>query len=203
MAERNRVKMLLNALLSAADPEIRVLAEKIGASIPEKSWFRSAFAERLIGVIKGLVESRAEGMNPIAGALLEKLTDLFDFAGSTLFGKSRRSVVERWMQEFVEDGVKRIQETDNPQAEFEQLEKELRVRQQLISLLEEAAMPVVSRPTQPIDISQFLEKARRVIVGRPQQVARLRQDSERALEASRARFQEALRRFRGVGERRV
>lgn len=154
MAGPDRRKMILNALISVADPEIRRLAEKLAREVPEESPLRSPLAERVLGALKALVESSAEGMHPVPGALVEKLTDLMDFSGTTLFSKNDppadvKARAEVFLKE-AEQAVKRRQKRRRSKKRSDRL-------------------------------TSFLDKANKAIVGTPEGKEALHQGADQFL----------------------
>jgi hypothetical protein len=145
-------KSLLNMLASIADPELRKLAERIAASIPEDSWLRSDVAERLIGALKGWIESQAGSLGPITGVAVEKISDLMDFATSNLYEKDS-SDISGWMNKFLTAAQKRMAATDDPSGECQKIELEFDLLQRLAKVIEEkkkeGAPP--TQPSKPID----------------------------------------------------
>lgn len=104
-----------NAIVSAiADPVLRRAAEKFVSSIPEDSWLRSELAERILAGLKGLAESyKGSG---VSGLIVEKVTDFFDFASSSLFKnkgdqKSFSAITHNWIQKFWEESQKKLSES--------------------------------------------------------------------------------------------
>jgi hypothetical protein len=148
-----------NEIISALDPELRELAERIIARIPESSILRSHLAERALGVLKSMAERRAKKMRPFTGAVVEKATDLFDFATPSLFGKVKGpspAALRGWMNQFFNEASKRMAQAQDPQETFNRLQQEFELRQKLIKMLEQAAKAeeaakAAKKPAAPID----------------------------------------------------
>ncbi len=136
MQDPKQQKTLLNMLLSAGNPEIRKLAEKLAATVPQGSLLRQPIAERFLGIVNALLEARSETMGPNAGAVVEKLTDLVDFAGPALFGEEQKrgETLDNWTDQFLKDGMERISRAkpEDQQAELERLMQEFNLRKQLV-----------------------------------------------------------------------
>src|SRR3989344_5746470 len=83
---------LWNMLLSAGDPELREIAERIAegvsALIPKDSPLRSRLAERIFGVLKAAIETRSKGKSPIVEASTEKFVDVLDYISAIVFGQT-------------------------------------------------------------------------------------------------------------------
>lgn len=157
-----------NMLFSAADPELKEVADKIRKMIPDDSLLRSKIAERVVGILKGWVESKAEGMSPVAGAVVEKLTDLGDFfvGGETDEKKERATrAAQDWMDKFFDEAGKRLAKTDpaNLEAEKEKILREFKLRKEILEAVEavrkEAQGPTsTATPTEPINVGEKVDK---------------------------------------------
>lgn len=130
-----------NMLFSAADPELKELADKIRGMIPENSPLRSKIAERILGIVKGWVESQSFNMSPVAGAVVEKLTDLSDFfVGGETGEKTEKTtkVAQDWMNKFFADAGNRLEKAADLPAELDKIKKEFAARMKLLGVIEAA-----------------------------------------------------------------
>ena len=150
--DKKRSRGFWNMLFSAADPELKKLADRIRSAIPESSPFRSVFAERIMGVLKGWAEGKADDLSPIAGAVVEKLTDLGDFfVGGESPPKAER-VAGDWMDQFFSEAGRRLKETraEDLMEEKEKILQEFELRRAILEAIEkgrQAAHP--ERETKP------------------------------------------------------
>jgi hypothetical protein len=158
-------KDLINLGLSAVDPEAAKLAAKLARGAPP--WLRTPLAERITALLKSVLESYTSTKGPVVGALGEKLTDYLDFARDELYGglKAAEKVglitTTAWMDRFLVNAEKRLNEATDPEAERERLEKEFEARKRVVELVEaaakavreeaEAATPEPPTPPEPID----------------------------------------------------
>lgn len=130
-----------NMLFSAADPELKELADKIRDMIPENSPLRSKIAERILGIVKGWFESQSFNMSPVAGAVVEKLTDLSDFfVGGETGEKTEKTtkVAQDWMNKFFADAGNRLEKVADLPAELDKIKKEFAARMKLLGVIEAA-----------------------------------------------------------------
>ncbi|KKW46247.1 MAG: hypothetical protein A3A43_01080 [Candidatus Liptonbacteria bacterium RIFCSPLOWO2_01_FULL_56_20] len=161
--DKKRSRGFWNMLFSAADPELKKLADRIRGAIPEDSPLRSVFAERIIGVIKGWAEGKADNLSPIAGAVVEKLTDLGDFfVGGESSPKSGK-VARDWMDQFVVEVGKRLKETkfEDLDAEKDKILKEFVLRRAILEEIKktyEEAQPKRAEPGESINWSELRAK---------------------------------------------
>lgn len=133
----------LNTLLSVLDPELRKVAQKWWATIPDDSPLKGELFERVFGVFKGWAETKAKGMGPF-GDVVEKLTDVGDFA---VRGPKGIKAVQDWMDKFYAEAAKRLEKAADPRAELEKIKLEFELRQELLKTIEEvrkAAKPAES-----------------------------------------------------------
>lgn len=160
-------KEFWNEIISALDPELRELATRIAASIPEKSLLRSRIGERILGILKSMAERRAKKVGPLAGALVEKATDIFDFATPVLFGKGEGpspAALRGWMQGFFNEAAKRMSRARDPQWMFNRLQQEFELRRQILKMIEQAAKEEVEaakaeeRPSPSVDWPEEFKK---------------------------------------------
>lgn len=164
-----------NAIVSAiADPALHKLAERFTSSISEDSWFRSEFAERLLAGLKGLAEGyKVPG---VAGLVVEKATDFFDFASGDLYGKggkgsgSATSAAHGWLNRFVKNMEKSLREAPKDKlAEIQaRLQQEFTIVKEFVRMVEEAekeSAPEKKPPGKPIEIGKafhgFVEEAKK------------------------------------------
>lgn len=72
----------LNAILSAADPEIRKaakeLAEKASNTLPKDHWIRGDIANRVLSIFSSRIESLGKKQPEQIGDVLEKVSDFLD-----------------------------------------------------------------------------------------------------------------------------
>lgn len=137
----------LNTLLSVLDPELRKVAQKWWATIPDDSPLKGELFERVFGVFKGWAETRAKGMGPF-GDVVEKLTDVGDFA---VRGPKGIKAAQDWMDKFYSEAAKRIEKAVDPKAELEKIELEFELRRDLLKVIEEARK--AAAPAKPEKIS--------------------------------------------------
>lgn len=160
-------KKAVNAIVSAiADPLLRKAAERFTASISEDSWLRSEFAERLIAGLKGLAEAyKGSGLS---GVFVEKTTDFFDFASSSLFKKQKETatnIAQNWIQKFWADAQKTLEET--PAEKLEEVRQKLledfRIRKEIFQIVLEAEkeyqQPQKKVQANPINWTELDQKA--------------------------------------------
>lgn len=160
-------KKVVNAIVSAiADPLLRRAAERFTASIPENSWLRSEVAERMIAALKGLAEAyKGSG---VSGVVVEKTTDFFDFASSSLFKKQKESatnIAQSWIQKFWAEAQKTLAET--PAEKLEEVRQKLledfQIRKEIFQIVLEAEkeyqQPKEQIRNNPINWVEFDQKA--------------------------------------------
>lgn len=137
----------LNTLLSVLDPELRKVAQKWWAIIPDDSSLKSELFERVFGVFKGWAETKVRGMGPI-GDVVEKLTDVGDFA---VRGPKGIKAAHDWMDRFYAEAAKRIEKATDPEAELERVKLEFELRRELLGVIEEARK--AAEPAKPEKVS--------------------------------------------------
>lgn len=161
-------------LFSAADPELKELADKIRGMIPEDSPLRSKVAERIIGVVKGWVKSQTDSMSPVAGAVVEKLTDLSDFFVGDSDDNEKttkaKATAQDWMEKFFVAAEKRLENTDpaNLGAEKEKILQEFKLRKEILDAIEavrkEAHGPATpAKSTESPTLEDFLNQMEKMV----------------------------------------
>lgn len=140
-------KDLLNAIASALDPEAANIVNRLLARIPQDSWLRGATTDRLLGIVKSLIESQAEKKGPLVAVAGEKFTDYLDIGRTSLSGKGSKSREAKrtpdidpvaWMNRFFQHAEKRLAEAKNPEVEKRRLEKEFQARKAIFDLIKAA-----------------------------------------------------------------
>lgn len=139
-------KELMNALISGFDPEVADFLDKLITKIPPNSIWRNRIVDRLLGVAKSVVESKAEKRGPRVAVAGEKLTDYLDLGRTALTGKgskeAKRKATEvnpvEWMNRFFQHAEKRLAEADDPGTEKERLDKEFQARKAIFDIIKEA-----------------------------------------------------------------
>lgn len=157
----------LNTALSILDPELRKIAQRLWASIPDNSPIKSELFERAFGVFKSWAETKARDMG-VLGDVVEKLTDVGDFAvrGGVPVAKAARD----WMDRFYDEAAKRLEKTpaDRLQTEFEKIQLEFHLRRELIEAIE-AAKKEAKGPAKPekplIDWEKMQDRFERLLLG--------------------------------------
>ncbi|TSC91299.1 MAG: hypothetical protein G01um10142_27 [Parcubacteria group bacterium Gr01-1014_2] len=137
----------INTLLSVLDPELRKVAQKWWAIIPDDSPLKSEFFERVFGVFKGWAETKARGMGPL-GDVVEKLTDVGDFA---VMGPKGVKAAQDWMDRFYSEAAKRIEKAADPKVELEKVKLDFELRRELLKVIEEARK--AAEPAKPEKVS--------------------------------------------------
>lgn len=137
----------LNTLLSVLDPELRKVAQKWWATIPDDSPLKGELFERVFGVFKGWAETKARGMGPL-GDVVEKLTDVGDFA---VRGPKGVKAAQDWMSRFYAEAAKRIEKAADPKAELEKVKLEFELRRELLKVIDEARK--AAEPARPEKVS--------------------------------------------------
>lgn len=127
----------INQGLSLIDPELENLGARIAAMIPEESPLRTTVVRRIFGFVKSWIETKAENMHPIVGAIVEKLSDLGDFIiGGVASDKGSKSV-KGWMDSFQKESFERIKKSKDPKGELERIREEFDARKDIIRIIEE------------------------------------------------------------------
>ena len=133
-------KPILAALAGFFDPSLRELAQKLAASIPENSPLKHQSLESALGALKGLVETLAEQLPPVAGVMVEKATDFSDFLAGALNHRPELNL-EKWASEVLKDAGERLRKAQDPTAELERIKLELQLRKQLVELVRKEMPP--------------------------------------------------------------
>ena len=128
-------------LFSAADPELHELAINLRKLVPENSVLNTKLVGRIIGVLKSIIETKAEGMPPVIGAVIEKLTDLSDtFAGGEKHSGEHKTekIVDDWMMKMFHEAGERLKKSTEPEKEAEKIKKEFAARMDILHTIEQA-----------------------------------------------------------------
>lgn len=158
---------VLASLASVADPEIRGAAERLARKLQDAlgddSWVLSEPAERVFGLLKGLVEVRTKSWGPVASTALEKLIDLLDFASVDFFrgDKSSQSrITSEWLAQFQQAASVRLLAADDVadlESERDRLHREFEIRKEIAELVEnEIGPPETAAPREKRDWDETL-----------------------------------------------
>lgn len=145
-SESPKKSSFLSSVLSVLNPELRKLAQKLGKSVPEGSILRTDPAERIIGLLVNMLEAKSKQFGPIGGPLVEKFTDLVDYASRDIFGKGKETNgssgnLDDGLVRFLKEAEKRLAACADAASialELERLKSELAARKEMIKLAEEA-----------------------------------------------------------------
>ena len=149
MADRKKSALLnVNTLLSFWDPEFRKWVQERWARIPEGHFLKSLPFERAFGVLKGWAEKRSSTLPWPIGDVVEKLTDVGDFA---VRGSKSAKAAHDWMDRFYAEAAKRIEKAVDPEAELEKIKVEFELRCELLKVIEEARK--AAEPAKPEKVS--------------------------------------------------
>lgn len=142
----------LNAIASVADRNIREVAERWGANLPSDSWWRSEGAERVLGPLKGLLETRSRKLPAIPRVAIQKLLiDFLDFASSHQFGGAgtRPRVAEiaaGWEQKWLDEALKSLGKARDKAAAKESLLHEFEAVKAIVEAVREAVQDESGTP---------------------------------------------------------
>lgn len=173
----------VNTLLSIWDPEFQKLAQEGWSRIPDGHFLKSVPFQRAFGVFKGWAEKRSSAMPWPIGDVVEKLTDIGDFAirGS----KGAKETPHDWMDRFYAEATKRLEKAADPRAELEKIKLEFELRQELLKDVEEARK--AAEPAEPervsIDWSKVQSQYESFLVASAKFTAKVVNQAEKAAEA--------------------
>lgn len=150
MADKRRSALFnLNTLLSVWDPEFRKWAQEKWSRIPDGHFLKSVPFERGFGVFKGWAEKKSGSLSWPLGDVVEKLTDIGDFAIRGT--KGAKDTAHDWMDRFYGEASKRIEKAPDPEAELEKIKLEFELRRELLKVIEEARK--AAEPAKPEKVS--------------------------------------------------
>lgn len=157
MANKKRSALFnVNTLLSVWDPEFRKWAQEKWSRIPDGHFLKSVPFERGFGVFKGWAEKKSGSLPWPLGDVVEKLTDVGDFAIRGT--KGARDTAHDWMDRFYAEAAKRLEKATDPELEFEKIKLEFELRAALLKVIEEARK--AAEPAKPEKVSIDWSKIR-------------------------------------------
>lgn len=166
-------KKVWNLALSTFDPEAQeFFGRRLAAALPSDNPIRSTLVGRVIGLANSWLESLADEVkSPLAGALLEKLTDYVDFFSTCLHSEGGSTATaeftgEDWMGRFFTEAGKRLQKATDPRAEAEKIKAEFQFRQELFAIIDAARRANAPAKTEPkkIDWAQMQNRLKAILV---------------------------------------
>lgn len=138
----------LNVLMSAGNPELRALAEKIatyiGKELPDWHWLFTKATERAVGMIAAWVEENAGKFSGVTKDLVKKSSDFLELLGSALIthggaaAKGGKESFETRMAKFLNAVPERLAKAADIDLEKTRVEKEFGMMVSFEELLDAA-----------------------------------------------------------------
>ncbi len=144
--EQKSNKSIWAAVAGLLDPELRKAAQNLAEAIPKNSILRTEAVERVLGALKGAIETKAEKLSPAAGVAVEKATDFSDFLAGALGSKNALDPNEM-IKEILRGATERIKKAAEPAAEVERIRQEIKSIKEIGELMKQELPPPPPSPT--------------------------------------------------------